>query len=432
MTTEQLIEPMRSLAARLRRYVGTTHSPGVYTPPDICSPRRFRAALQREQARAERNGHRLTLALLPVNDHGREAPAAPRLVEVLRERLRVMDEAGWFDDSWIGVLMPYTSSDGAWRMIEDVCHLMDQEPAPRDCQVYTYPYDWVAGEEDYRQEAEEACVAGHLQHPTANSLSTTGRGRCPDEPGLCATSVSDEDSPGRMTVHPLQWQFCGDLSTAQRCLDIAGSLVGLLVAAPLFLGSALLIKLVSRGPVFFKQVRIGQGAKPFLLWKLRTMRVDADTSIHRNHVARFIRSDGQNGESAARPMTKLNDDPRVIPLGRFLRGACIDELPQLINVLWGEMSLVGPRPPIPYEVQDYQPWQRRRLDAVPGLTGLWQVSGKNKLTFDEMVRLDIRYNRKKSLRMNIGIMLRTPRVIAEEIADAWVRWKMRVRVSEDA
>jgi lipopolysaccharide/colanic/teichoic acid biosynthesis glycosyltransferase len=115
----------------------------------------------------------------------------------------------------------------------------------------------------------------------------------------------------------------------------------------------------------------------------------------------------------------------VIPFGPIIRGTCIDELPQLINVLRGEMSLVGPRPPIPYEVREYLPWQKRRFDTLPGLTGLWQVSGKNRLTFEEMIRLDIRYCRTKDLWQAIVIICRTPLAIAQEIGEAWTRWKLR-------
>ena len=238
-----------------------------------------------------------------------------------------------------------------------------------------------------------------------------------------AWTASDRALAGLPCVYPLVPASRIEPSAWQRGLDILCSLLGLAVSAPIFLGAAILIKLVSPGPVFFKQVRIGRGGRPFLLWKFRTMSVDADTSIHQNHVARLINGSSDDRETGPKPMTKLDNDPRVIPLGNILRGACIDELPQLINVLRGEMSLVGPRPPIPYEVRDYLPWQKRRLDAMPGLTGLWQVSGKNKLTFDDMVRLDIQYSRMKSVPMNVKIMLRTPRVILQEITDVWVRWK---------
>jgi lipopolysaccharide/colanic/teichoic acid biosynthesis glycosyltransferase len=241
-------------------------------------------------------------------------------------------------------------------------------------------------------------------------------------------STSQTGEPARL--NPLESAAWTGPSAWQRGLDVICALLGLAALAPVFVLAGLLIKMVSPGPVFFKQVRIGQGGRPFVLWKFRTMMTGADDAIHQNHVAALIRSCAGDGETSARPMTKLDNDPRVIPLGGILRWTCIDELPQLINVLRGEMSLVGPRPPIPYEVREYLPWQARRLDAIPGLTGLWQVSGKNRLTFEEMVRLDIQYNRKKTFWMNVKILFRTPQAILREIADAWVR--CRERVPKDA
>jgi lipopolysaccharide/colanic/teichoic acid biosynthesis glycosyltransferase len=218
-------------------------------------------------------------------------------------------------------------------------------------------------------------------------------------------------------VYPLEGRPGADPSFWLRGLDVFCAALGLVVLAPVFLLTALLIRLVSSGPVFFKQVRIGRAGQPFMLWKFRTMVPNADSSVHRRHVAQQIRGGADHGR-AGPPMTKLVHDSRVIPLGGLLRRTGIDELPQLINVLRGEMSLVGPRPPIPYEVHEYLRWQKRRLDAVPGLTGLWQVSGKNRLTFEEMVRLDIRYSRQKSLWTNVKIILRTPGVILRELVDA--------------
>lgn len=401
--------------------VSTAGAPAIY------SIEQFRAALRREQARAERNGHQITLALIPASRHNGDVSRTSRLLDILSGRLRVMDEAGWFDPVRIGVLMPYTSCRGAWYMIESLCELMAGELAVSDCSVHTYPHDWVDGDGPWREnDTEDVCPDKRLEGPAGGSLFASI---------LCRSGRNGDDAAPRATagkvlaglacVYPLMSVPWTDPSVWERGLDVGCSLVGLILSAPLFLGASLVIKLVSPGPVFFRQVRIGRGGRPFLLWKFRTMTANADTSIHQNHVTELIKSTAKDGDSAPRPMTKLDNDPRVIPMGKILRGACIDELPQLINVLRGEMSLVGPRPPIPYEVQDYQPWQRRRLDAVPGLTGLWQVSGKNKLTFEEMVRLDIRYSRRRSFWMNIMIMLRTPRVILEEIAAMWVRWKVR-------
>jgi lipopolysaccharide/colanic/teichoic acid biosynthesis glycosyltransferase len=426
MAREQPIGPIRGLAARWRQWMS---GPLDHTMclPDICSIEQFQAALAREQARAERNGHQITLALLPAHGRNGDAQRSSRLLCALKGRLRIMDEAGWFNPSRIGVLMPYTSCRGAWYLIEDLCELMDGQLDASDCRVYTYPYDWIDANGDFHEhDVEDTCPAVRIKGPEQWSLfaALCHRGD-PGDDSTGAHAASDRIPEGLACVYPLMAVPWSEPSAWQRGLDVACSLLGLVVLAPVFLAAALLIKLVSRGPVFFRQMRIGQGGRPFMLWKFRTMRVNADTSLHQNHVTQLIKGTGSNGEATPRPMTKLDNDPRVIPLGAILRGACIDELPQLINVLRGEMSLVGPRPPIPYEVRDYQPWQRRRLDAVPGLTGLWQVSGKNRLTFDEMARLDIQYSRKKSIWMNIMIMLRTPRVILQEIAEVWLRWKVR-------
>ena len=422
MAGERPVGSVRELAARLKQWmssepVHTAGSSGIY------SLVQFQAALQREQARAERNGHQITLALLHANGHNGDARRTFRLLEALKSRLRVMDEAGWFDPSRIGILMPYTAREGAWHMIEDLCSLLDGELTAADCSVYTYPCDPSDDSAEF---------------PEHTARISTPRTPAMDPPRRISSRPQVMGAAAAIPAPALPWFARGftqgwrartrswsvpssEPSAWQRGLDIACSLLGFTILAPVLLGTALLIKLVSPGPVFFKQVRIGRGGKPFMLWKFRTMVANADTSIHQNHVAQLINGTAENGEATSKPMTKLDNDPRVIPLGTILRGACIDELPQLINVLRGEMSIVGPRPPIPYEVRDYQPWQRRRLDATPGLTGLWQVSGKNKLTFDEMVRLDIRYSREKSVWMNIMIVLRTPRVILEEIAGIWVR-----------
>ena len=174
---------------------------------------------------------------------------------------------------------------------------------------------------------------------------------------------------------------------------------------------ALVIRLGSRGPIFFYQDRVGQAGRTFRLYKFRTMKVNAETDSHRQHTQQLIRSGA--------PMTKLDvmDDPRLIPFGSVLRATGLDELPQLINVLRGEMSLVGPRPCIRYEYETYEPWQRERLSAVPGLTGLWQVSGKNRLPFEDMVRLDIEYFHRQSLWLDLKIMARTLPALWDQCAD---------------
>jgi len=433
MAGERQFKIMRRFTARLMKLIRGIGSPAAHALPGIYPPNQFRAAIEREQARAERNGHQVTLAVIPVNGHpDSRMSLPPRVMEAFAGRIRLMDEAGWLDDARIGVLMPCTSCRGAWCMIDDLCRIAEGRLSASDCKVYVYPYDW-AGDNGERplQDAAEARAARHTRLPEEHLPAAMCPKSRPSESNEAACPAGDRPAPESACVHPLELPPGVGPSAWQRALDILCSILGLTVLSPLFTLAALLIKLVSPGPVFFRQVRIGQGGRPFILWKFRTMTANADCSVHQGHVIRLIRGTAENGDAAG-PMTKLDNDPRVIPLGGLLRGACIDELPQLINVLRGEMSLVGPRPPIAYEVSEYQLWQRRRLDAVPGLTGLWQVSGKNRLTFDEMVRLDIRYSRQQSLGMNIMILLRTPRAIAGEIADLWARCKVRVRVTENA
>ena len=196
----------------------------------------------------------------------------------------------------------------------------------------------------------------------------------------------------------------------KRTLDIGGSIALLTLLAPLLLIVALAVKLTSKGPVLFRQERVGQGMKPFAMLKFRTMRVDAGHAVHQAYVTAFING---GGPAAVVPgVFKLTNDSRITSVGGFLRKTSIDELPQLWNVLRGDMSLVGPRPPIKYEVDQYKAWHRRRvLDAKPGLTGLWQVTGRSRTTFDEMVRLDLQYARTSSLWTDLKILAATPRAV---------------------
>ncbi len=174
----------------------------------------------------------------------------------------------------------------------------------------------------------------------------------------------------------------------------------------------------SKGPVFFKQRRVGQDGKPFTFLKFRSMHVDNDSSIHREYVTQLIAGQAQrnpaNGNGDGCRCLQAHKRRRITPVGAFLRRSSLDELPQLLNVLRGEMSLVGPRPPIPYELAAYQTWHRRRvLEVKPGITGLWQVNGRSRVKFDEMVRLDLRYAETWSPWLDIKILLRTPRAVLE-------------------
>jgi lipopolysaccharide/colanic/teichoic acid biosynthesis glycosyltransferase len=194
----------------------------------------------------------------------------------------------------------------------------------------------------------------------------------------------------------------------KRALDLGLIVLWSPVLIPLALLLAAVIRSVSRGPALFRQERIGLHGQKFTCYKFRTMHVGADSRTHQGHLEQLMTS--------SQPMTKMDaqGDPRIIPGGRFLRASGLDELPQLLNVWRGDMSLAGPRPCLPYEFEKYQPWQKERFQAVPGLTGLWQVSGKNHTTFVEMIRLDIEYARTKSLRLDCKIILMTiPALLAQ-------------------
>ena len=197
----------------------------------------------------------------------------------------------------------------------------------------------------------------------------------------------------------------------KRVIDITCSLIAMPVLGICALFMAIVTKLVSPGPLFFKQERIGFQGRRFKIYKFRTMYVSADTGVHQSYFKDLMQTNA--------PMTKLDakGDSRLIPGGWLLRASGLDELPQLINVLRGEMSLVGPRPCIPGEFEQYLPWQRERVNATPGLTGLWQVSGKNRTTFDEMIRLDIKYTRNISPGQDIRIILSTTPALLQQIGD---------------
>ncbi len=199
----------------------------------------------------------------------------------------------------------------------------------------------------------------------------------------------------------------------KRIIDLLGSIVCLIILSPFFIVILMLIKLSSSGPIIFRQERVGLYGKKFIFLKFRSMYVNNDSKVHREYVKNLI--SGQNGNgtsggvSGGNGVYKITNDTRVTPIGKFLRKSSLDELPQLLNVLKGDMSLVGPRPPIPYELEKYEVWHRRRvLEVKPGISGLWQIKGRSRTTFDEMVRLDLKYMKEQSLWLDIKILLRTP------------------------
>ncbi len=239
-----------------------------------------------------------------------------------------------------------------------------------------------------------AAARNHNGHSNGDSGWTTLK--LPSLTGVTSLPVMPATGRARSTFY---------LAAGKRALDVVGALVGLVVGAPLLLLVALCIKLESRGPVLYRSKRVGRGGRVFTFYKLRSMVDGADRSRH--HLSHLNETDG--------PVFKIARDPRVTRIGRFLRTTSIDEMPQLINVLRGDMSLVGPRPPLAEEVAQYEPWQLRRLDVRPGLTCLWQISGRSRIGFQEWMRLDLEYIRMQSFGLDLKILVRTiPAVLSRE------------------
>jgi lipopolysaccharide/colanic/teichoic acid biosynthesis glycosyltransferase len=225
----------------------------------------------------------------------------------------------------------------------------------------------------------------------------------------------DQDGPGR----PSNPALYPDLSTQagnkqpllvmKRTIDIIGGLILSALCLPLCLLIAIAVKATSKGPILFRQMRVGQHGKQFVFLKFRSMYVNNDHTIHREFVTKLINKEVPAAPGVSSKVFKLTCDKRITPVGQFLRKTSLDELPQFLNVLRGEMSLVGPRPPIPYELAAYQTWHRRRLlEVKPGITGLWQVSGRSTVDFDAMVRLDLKYATSWSPWLDLKILFRTP------------------------
>jgi lipopolysaccharide/colanic/teichoic acid biosynthesis glycosyltransferase len=350
-------------------------------PSATPSMNRFLRDVQCEMRRAERSKAALSLLLFKFD----EAPASGaspsnELLEILAHAKRETDVLGLIDRHTIAVLCPDTNACGG--------------------QTFIHRIDALAAHLSYGSVC--ATYPDHL----FESLSR-----------LADTTASTEvflacDSTARMHQG----------YALKRGLDIVGALLALCLLAPLMLLVATAIALTSPGPVIYRQTRLGRGGVPFTFYKFRSMTARGDDSIHREFVARLIREgEAQAAASAAASAAtsaaraapfKLANDPRITPLGRFMRRTSIDELPQLFNVLRGDMSLVGPRPALAYEVANYQSWHLRRVLGVrPGITGLWQVAGRSRVSFNEMVRMDLRYIRDCSLALDLAILLRTVMVV---------------------
>jgi lipopolysaccharide/colanic/teichoic acid biosynthesis glycosyltransferase len=362
----------------------------------VHSAEEFASILNRERDRTDRTGQEFSMVVFEAGAANRQSASARNLLFTLKKRIRSTDEIGRLEDGHIAVALPHTPSNDAWKFVDNVQRAFDGSTPPPDCLVYAYPSCWI-----------NRADGGPSQTPP-NDKTTPSQQLIPF-PRMKYSGLEAED-PAR-PLEELESHFLCRIPFGKRAFDVVGSLVAMILLSPLLLLVALFIRIVSPGPIFFRQERVGYLGRVFTLWKFRTMHVNADTTFHRNHLRELIHNEKE--------MIKLDSgkDPRIIPFGQLLRATGIDELPQLLNVLLGEMSLVGPRPCIPYEAREYSPWQTRRFDTVPGLTGLWQVSGKNRTTFKEMMRLDIGYAKNRAFWLDVKIFLKTLPAIVRQVGD---------------
>jgi lipopolysaccharide/colanic/teichoic acid biosynthesis glycosyltransferase len=332
----------------------------------------FRVALARERNRADRFEEPFVLVLLTVDFGANSGSEWSELAEALSPALLDADFVGWFtQDSTLGLIRATGTDDPSDVATGIACAIQRQLALCLRC------------------DAVRSCsIRIEVYSPHSESSSA---------PVVCASAPTGER----------RWST----AVAKRALDIVGSVLFLIAFSPVYLVVSAFVKITSKGPVFFAQQRVGADGRPFMMFKFRTMHVDVDDSIHQQYMAQFIQSSRSTDTGTNVPF-KIVNDRRVTRIGRFLRRSSLDELPQFWNVLKGDMSLVGPRPPIPYEVARYKRWHRRRvLEAKPGITGLWQVAGRSRTTFDEMVRMDLRYAKNHSVLTDLAILLATPRAV---------------------
>jgi len=349
-------------------------------PRGILSRHQFVKQIRVEKRRTDRFKVPLSMMLYQIDAEQRGRPGHfGALVDLLRDSKRETDALGYLGDGQVGVLLVHTDRVGMEAFARKV-----------------------------------AAAAVDLQYSSTS-------GTYPDqvfEKIVAADAIEPDTLPYFLeydTEH-------GSLQRLlKRCMDIVGAAFLILLAAPMMAVTAIAIKTTSPGPVIYRQIRLGRKGVPFVFYKFRSMTTGANENVHREFVTRLIegKHDEVNQGDADKPVYKLQGDSRVTRVGFFIRKTSIDELPQLFNVLKGDLSLVGPRPPIVYEAELYQSWHLRRiLEGRPGITGLWQVEGRNRVTFDEMVRMDLRYTRTWTLWMDIKILMKTVGAVLRFDGDA--------------
>ena len=390
----------------------------------------FFVRVRQERLRSERSNLPLCLVIMHLDsllDSLVEKSCSPprtflgHLADMLQNSTRQSDVKGWFQEGMIGLLAPDTTESGARalvkKLVRKITDYWDSNDGFREPDVRKFfgisPLQTGLGylardQQDKEVEAKITILRENNFLDSAPHLST------PCSSGTLGTvNMAAMERPFALEVtngarlRNLQFKV-------KRVIDIVGSLTGILLIGPAMLLIAALIKLTSPGPAIFRQQRVGLLGKPFTFLKFRTMKVDSDPSIHSAYVAKWVQgeNDAINKGTAEQPIYKIIDDTRITPFGAFLRKSSLDELPQLFNVLKGDMSLVGPRPDLTYAIDYYKSWHHRRtMEVKPGMTGLWQVDGRCRATWDEVVRMDLTYAQTWNLWLDLKIIFKTFRVV---------------------
>jgi lipopolysaccharide/colanic/teichoic acid biosynthesis glycosyltransferase len=349
----------------------------IHRLSNIHSHRDIDAILHRECARCERNGHEFSLVVVSVaeNDCSR---AVARVARLLCRESRATDEIGWYDAGRLCVVLPDTADQGAIAFVRRISESASRGGVSPICNVLGY-----RGQAHSDNETLSAEQIG-------KGIEEAGMDLPPNTPHhLRSTRLANAGEVANLLVRPMPWW--------KRAVDIAGGTLILIAALPIMAGCAIAIKLSDRGPILFRQRRAGLGGRPFTIYKFRTMVTDAEA-----RKSKLMDRSEQDG-----PAFKIRHDPRITRVGRILRETSLDELPQLFNVLKGDMSLVGPRPLPIEESNRCATWHRRRLDVTPGLTCIWQIRGRSTVSFADWIRMDRRYIRCQSLWQDLKLILLT-------------------------
>jgi lipopolysaccharide/colanic/teichoic acid biosynthesis glycosyltransferase len=371
--------------------------------PDFLDEAGFRLAIDKERCRAERRELVFSVIVFDIEGLGRQEArkSFPQLATGFRQRLRITDEIGMFDKR-LAVLLPETIASQAARVANDLTEIAAASGVAVSTDIFAWPDadsdHWPpdhgdrSGNQDTEAGQNGESRSGFQQGEATGSVAGAGGN---GSPGAATGDGGEETRPQVARIRRLDTSVPTPLW--KRSIDIAGASLGLLVLSPVLLFTAVAIRLNSPGPVFFTQWREGKDGQIFRIYKFRTMHQDAEAE--QAAIRRFSEQDG--------PAFKIKNDPRITGIGRYLRKSCADELPQLINVLRGEMSLVGPRPLPVDESLGCSPWHRRRLDVLPGMTCIWQVDGGLDIPFDDWMRMDLAYVRHRNLWTDLGLICKT-------------------------